>query len=547
MPLISVIVNAYNGAETLDETLTSILNQSYRSLELIVWNDASTDTTSAIVSALNDSRIRYFESSQNLGLAKARARALREARGDWVAFLDQDDLWHEDHLLRAISALDDLSDVGFVYARTLRFSASGMQVDYDHRHEYEALPSGYIFQDLLRDSCFIAMGSVVFQRAILDKVGDLPQSIDACPDYYLYLKIAHEHQVAAVQEIGCYYRMHDKNMTKTYGASMQREILWLLDLWKPLISDDLYRLRRKVHGSNLAVCELRQEKKPLSALKWLLRNGSLFYLLTRPVAIIWRKVKRQVVTPYWCQKHNQHTQVMGTRVSAFTYSQAVDYVESMVRDAKGGYVSCANAFGLSLASGDSAYQSILSKAAMVTTDGMPVVWLLRALAYACDRVHNDDLVLSLCDRNRGWRVVLVGGRDGQPELVAQALIERFPGISIVAAFPTPVRPVPVGVTEEIIASIRDLEPDVVWVGMGTPAQDVWMSEVNGACAAPMVACGSLFDLLAGETRPAPQWIKKMGLQWLFRLALEPRRLAMRYLKHNTRFIILALRELFAKS
>jgi N-acetylglucosaminyldiphosphoundecaprenol N-acetyl-beta-D-mannosaminyltransferase len=116
-------------------------------------------------------------------------------------------------------------------------------------------------------------------------------------------------------------------------------------------------------------------------------------------------------------------------------------------------------------------------------------------------------------------------------------------VQIVGAHATPARPVAPGETERILAGIREAGPDVVWVGMGTPAQDVWMAGVVARAALPMVGVGSLFDLLAGLTRPAPAWMKRAGLQWLFRLLQEPRRLAARYLYYNARFAVALCRQL----
>jgi N-acetylglucosaminyldiphosphoundecaprenol N-acetyl-beta-D-mannosaminyltransferase len=97
--------------------------------------------------------------------------------------------------------------------------------------------------------------------------------------------------------------------------------------------------------------------------------------------------------------------------------------------------------------------------------------------------------------------------------------------------------VPAYETDLILEEIARSGADLVWVGMGTPSQDVWMASVAARAHAPMVGCGSVFDLLAGKTRPTPEWMKRTGLQWAFRLAQEPRRLAYRYANYNTRFVL----------
>jgi N-acetylglucosaminyldiphosphoundecaprenol N-acetyl-beta-D-mannosaminyltransferase len=230
-------------------------------------------------------------------------------------------------------------------------------------------------------------------------------------------------------------------------------------------------------------------------------------------------------------------ELLGTQVSASTFSGAQEALAMLVARAQGGYVSPATAFSLVLGMDDAAYRARVNAAAVVTADGMPVVWALRWLgAKHAERVHNDDLGLACCARFRHWRHYLVGGREGQPAEVAAALQQRFPGICIVGMAATPQRPMPRDLSERIVADIRASAAQVVWVGMGTPAQDDWMHSVAEDVRAPMVGVGSLFDLLAGRTRAAPEWVKRSGLQWLFRLLQEPRRLGHRYLVGNSRFV-----------
>lgn len=229
--------------------------------------------------------------------------------------------------------------------------------------------------------------------------------------------------------------------------------------------------------------------------------------------------------------------VLGTRVTVATFARAQELVARLVERRAGEFVSCANAYSVTMAHQDRAYRDLLNAASVVTTDGMPIVWALRALGVRAERVHNDDLLLACCQRYPAWRHFLLGGAAGQPEAVAAQLRRSFPGIPIVGTHATPVRPVPAYETDLILEEIARSGADLVWVGMGTPSQDVWMASVAARAHAPMVGCGSVFDLLAGRTRPTPGWMKRTGLQWAFRLAQEPRRLAYRYANYNTRFVL----------
>jgi len=228
--------------------------------------------------------------------------------------------------------------------------------------------------------------------------------------------------------------------------------------------------------------------------------------------------------------------ILGAKVTVSSPEGVQRQLAALVAS-RGGYVSCANAYSLSRAKDDPDYRRVLNDAAILTTDGMPVVWTLRLLGYRAERVHNDDLLGACCTRFAKWRHFLVGGRAGQPDLVAAAMKRRFPGIDVVGTHATPVRPVPQPETDAIVAKVTRAAPDIVWVGMGTPAQDIWMSSVVGRIPAPMVGVGSVFDVLAERARPTPEWMKRTGLQWLYRFAQEPRRLASRYTYHNARFCL----------
>ena len=228
-------------------------------------------------------------------------------------------------------------------------------------------------------------------------------------------------------------------------------------------------------------------------------------------------------------------QVLDTPVTVARQTEAEEFLAGLVAERRGGYLCNANVFSLMLAHDDLAFRAAQDGAALVMADGMPIVWLLRLLGHPADRVHGDDFFLACAARFPDWRHFFVGGAAGQAPAAASAARARFPGLLIAGARSTPRRPMPPGETERIVAEIRAARADVVWVGMGTPAQDLWMRAASPRLAAPMVGVGSLFDLLTGRTRAAPDWVKRAGLQWLLRLTQEPRRLGRRYLVQGPRF------------
>jgi glycosyltransferase involved in cell wall biosynthesis len=299
VPLVSVIINVYNGEPTLRETIDSVLAQTFSDWELIVWDDCSTDGSVALVRAYREPRIKHYLSERNRGLGPSRFAALEHASGQWFAFVDQDDVWTRDKLALQLARADAEQGVGFVYGRAVKFFPNGKRVDYDHRHEYAPLPEGDIFEKLFVDSCFIAISTVLFSRRALDAVPPLPDYISACPDYFLFIAIARRYRVAAVQDPICHYRIHTGNMTRSHGQRMQVEILRLIDDWSHALSPELVATRRMVHSTVHAVHQMRSPPSFAAGVKTLLRAGGVLYLLSRPFARLHRSIRRRLMTPYW--------------------------------------------------------------------------------------------------------------------------------------------------------------------------------------------------------------------------------------------------------
>jgi N-acetylglucosaminyldiphosphoundecaprenol N-acetyl-beta-D-mannosaminyltransferase len=178
-------------------------------------------------------------------------------------------------------------------------------------------------------------------------------------------------------------------------------------------------------------------------------------------------------------------------------------------------------------------------------DGAPLVWVGRARGARIERVCGLDLMPALMDRGRtqGARHYLYGGAPGTPELLAQRLTERYPGLAFVGIESPPFRPLLPEERLAVVARINAAKPDFVWVGLGTPKQDYWVAEYRPLLEAPaLLAVGAAFDIVSGRRRRAPVLLQRLGAEWLFRLLLEPRRLWRRYLKGNSLFIWRTARE-----
>lgn len=192
-------------------------------------------------------------------------------------------------------------------------------------------------------------------------------------------------------------------------------------------------------------------------------------------------------------------------------------------------------------------REIHNAAGLVVPDGMPLVWFSRLKGFRhVARVYGPDLMLALCKRSidRGYRHFLYGGAPGVCERLTAGLQEQLPGLKIVGAYSPPFRPLEPDEDEEIVRQINRVRPDIVWVGISTPKQEMWMAEhVGRLCAPVLVGVGAAFDFHAGLKRQAPRWMMRAGLEWMFRFIQEPRRLGPRYLSNNPLFVGLIVRQL----
>jgi glycosyltransferase involved in cell wall biosynthesis len=300
MPLVSIIINVRNGAPFLRDALDSVMAQSFTDWELIAWDDRSTDESARIIAQYSDSRVHYFLSPDDTALGEARNRAIHHAKGEWLAFLDQDDIWMPSKLEKQMALAD--AGVGIIYGRTVLFdSARGNLRDYDYRHEFTPLPEGNIFLQLFRDACFIAMSSAVLRCSAVAEVGGIPTHIQVVPDYYLYVALAHRYQARAVQEVIARYRVHPGSMTAThaYRLRLHQEPLSIIRQWTPAMDAQVAQFRLQAYSTVLALEEIRNPTTAWTGIRRLFRDGSPLWLLSRPFAVTWRTLRRKVRRPYW--------------------------------------------------------------------------------------------------------------------------------------------------------------------------------------------------------------------------------------------------------
>ncbi len=234
------------------------------------------------------------------------------------------------------------------------------------------------------------------------------------------------------------------------------------------------------------------------------------------------------------------TNVLGTGISALTPQVALASISDWIETRQKHYVCVCAVHTIMECQRDPQLQAMVNGAALATPDGMPLVWLAHLDGqHHVSRVYGPDLMLSFCQLSarRGYTNYLLGGAPGQPEELAHQLEARFPGLRIVGSHATPRRPLPADENQAVLDEINRLDPDVVWVGLGTGFQERWMAENRAQLnARVLVGVGAAFDMHSQKVRQAPAWMQRAGLEWLFRLLQEPRRLWRRYLVGNPLFV-----------
>ena len=233
--------------------------------------------------------------------------------------------------------------------------------------------------------------------------------------------------------------------------------------------------------------------------------------------------------------------VLGMRTDSTSYTDAVTRVLAWASSRESRYVCVANVH-VTMESYDSAeFRGIVNGADLVTPDGMPLVWALRLFGLSqATQVRGPSLTLDMLGHAAAAQVPVgfYGGTPAVLKLLVQECQRRFPLLHISYAYAPPFRQLSNEEDATIAREINASGAAILFVGLGCPKQERWMASQRGAVNAVMLGVGAAFDFLSGVKPEAPEWMQRAGLEWLFRLATEPRRLWWRYAYHNPRFVVL---------
>lgn len=238
------------------------------------------------------------------------------------------------------------------------------------------------------------------------------------------------------------------------------------------------------------------------------------------------------------------TDILGVRVWELTIPRALDIIsDSIATRAQSRFVFC-TVHTITECQSDPRLMEAVNGSS-VAPDGMPLVWLSRRSGRKdVRRVYGPDMMLATCQAGveAGYRHFFYGSTDETLAALVSRLSARYPGIAVAGTYAPPFRALSPEEDAGIVERINAAAPDIVWVGLGMPKQELWIAEHQSRLVAPvLMAVGAAFDFHAGIVRQAPPWMQRSGLEWLFRLTQEPRRLWRRYLIGNTRFLWLLAR------
>ena len=241
--------------------------------------------------------------------------------------------------------------------------------------------------------------------------------------------------------------------------------------------------------------------------------------------------------------------VLGVPIDIISEAAAVARIAGWAARRDSRAVCICNVHSVVTATQNPAFMQALAQADMATPDGAPVAWMLRRQGAGPQRrVSGPDLMLAYCQHAAagGESIFLYGSTPHTLQALQVRLHARWPSLRIAGAVSPPFRPLSADEDEAIVAQINASGAGTLWVSLGCPKQELWMAAHRGRVQAVMVGVGAAFDFHAGTSTRAPVWMREHGLEWLHRLATEPRRLWKRYLLTNTAFIVGAARQLLGQ-
>ncbi len=240
------------------------------------------------------------------------------------------------------------------------------------------------------------------------------------------------------------------------------------------------------------------------------------------------------------------SQILFMKVHVATLKKVTEAISNYVRLKKSSYVCISNVHMCMETYDCREFRDVVNGADLVLADGRPIFWAQRLMGMeSAEHVRGQDVMGALCElgEKSQFRIGLYGGATGEVlSKVKDNLIKEYPSLKIVFTYSPPFRALTEAEDRKVVDEINANDVDILFVGIGCPKQERWMAEHKGKVNAVMLGVGAAFDFISGEKSHAPIFLQKLGLEWLFRLCSEPRRLWKRYLKQNPRFMFYFFRQ-----
>ena len=242
--------------------------------------------------------------------------------------------------------------------------------------------------------------------------------------------------------------------------------------------------------------------------------------------------------------------ILGVKINAIDMKFALEYIDQSILGKKKTYICVTPAHGVMECQKKPGLRRIFNNSGLTTPDGMSIVWILRLKGHRdVGRVYGPDLMLAVCERSsfQPYRHYLYGSTEKVIDKLRKSLETKFKELKIVGSYSPPFRQLTPEENSIVVSKINSSNPDIVWVGLGSPKQEQWMAEnAQKLTASVLIGVGAAFDFLSGEKRQAPYWMQRSGTEWLFRLSTEPKRLWKRYIVYPIFGVLVAAQALNIK-
>ena len=290
-PLISIIVNCFNGERYLNECLKSILLQSYKNYEVIFWDNQSTDKSKLIFLGIKDKRFKYFSDNKHVTLYDARNKALNVTNGKYITFLDVDDMWYPDKLEKQVNVMEKNSEIGFCYSgfKFLSENSKKLKSAYNNKK----LKSGYIFTNLIK-KYNVGILTLMINKAIVKKNKiKFDERFTIMGDLDFVLRLSKKSIGIPIKCDLAIYRIHQKNLSRKTSLTVKERTLWTNEMLSKSIFSKKELIPFIEETKYLNFINLCKKEKFIKVLKKIFTLKGIFFI--KGILIIFLKVKNIII------------------------------------------------------------------------------------------------------------------------------------------------------------------------------------------------------------------------------------------------------------